>query len=153
MIEGSGARSVPRTNGSGAGRPKNIWIRICNTNWHQVVPVTYLSTIFVLFRNKKVGTVPYLSRPVVEHYHDQLRNPYLVQDFFDRGPCRGVLLADMGKTLLWQGPSSTLVRYLFKRGPEGGGGELIISHSYSHCSVSVKLLICTVCSRRTVRQC
>ncbi len=31
MIEGSGAGSVPYTNGSGAGRPKNIRIRIRNT--------------------------------------------------------------------------------------------------------------------------
>jgi hypothetical protein len=28
MIEGSGAGSIPLTNGSGFGRPKNMWIRI-----------------------------------------------------------------------------------------------------------------------------
>ncbi len=27
MIEGSGSRSIPLTNGSGSGRPKNMWIR------------------------------------------------------------------------------------------------------------------------------
>jgi hypothetical protein len=31
MIEGSGSGSIPLTNGSGSGRPKNMWIRIRNT--------------------------------------------------------------------------------------------------------------------------
>jgi hypothetical protein len=30
MIEGSG--SIPLTNGSGSGRPRNMWIRIQNTD-------------------------------------------------------------------------------------------------------------------------
>ncbi len=30
MIEVSGAGSIPLTNGSGSGRPKNMWIRIRN---------------------------------------------------------------------------------------------------------------------------
>jgi hypothetical protein len=35
MIEGSGSRAGPvtLTNGSGSRRPKNIWIRICNTGY------------------------------------------------------------------------------------------------------------------------
>ncbi len=36
MIEGSGAGSIPLTNGSGSGRPRNMWIRIRNAdNWEQ----------------------------------------------------------------------------------------------------------------------
>ncbi len=36
MIKGSGAGSgsIPLTNGSGSGRPKNMWIRIRNTVWN-----------------------------------------------------------------------------------------------------------------------
>jgi hypothetical protein len=35
MIEGSGAGvgSIPLTTGSGSGRPKNMWIRIRNTDF------------------------------------------------------------------------------------------------------------------------
>jgi hypothetical protein len=36
MIEGSG--SIPLTNGSGSGRPKNIWIRIRNTDYKHIAP-------------------------------------------------------------------------------------------------------------------
>jgi hypothetical protein len=31
MTEGSGSESIALTNGSGSGRPKNMWIRIRNT--------------------------------------------------------------------------------------------------------------------------
>jgi hypothetical protein len=33
MIEGSGSESIPLTSGSGSGRPKNMWIRIRNTDF------------------------------------------------------------------------------------------------------------------------
>ncbi len=44
MIEGSGSGSIPLTNGSGSGRPKNMWIRwirirICNTGLCYEKPV------------------------------------------------------------------------------------------------------------------
>jgi hypothetical protein len=38
MIEGSGTGSIPLTNESGSGRPKNMWIRIRtrNTEGHSI---------------------------------------------------------------------------------------------------------------------
>ncbi len=45
MIEGSGARSIPLTDGSGSGswRPKNTWIRIRNTGNNR--GLTYKSAV------------------------------------------------------------------------------------------------------------
>jgi hypothetical protein len=68
MIEGSGAGSLPRTNGSRAGRIKNIRIRIRNTDQYQERANCILQETELLFSgfDKEKTTLDEL----LEHFAD-----------------------------------------------------------------------------------
>jgi hypothetical protein len=49
MIEGSGSGSIPLTSGFGSGRPKNMWIRIRNTDYFPYVGNNLRGQVVVVF--------------------------------------------------------------------------------------------------------
>ncbi len=66
MIEGSGSRSIPLTNGSGSGRPKNIWIRWIRIRIRNTAQQTA----------KKPGSLPVYSLDGLPFTHCLVLPPY-----------------------------------------------------------------------------